>query len=299
VTTMSNSHAAELSPAVRARAHHRRAKARLALGDTTGALDDSKSAAFLGDRNAVALYGRLMRESGDGGIFGGGGDAAGGMESLFSSSSSPFESMFSGKSPFADSGGGGGLTSESSSGVPSMDMLSSLLGSSGGPSDGSSSSPMPFNPIASMLGSSLGGNSGDGAGGGMGSLAKSVLSSVSKRIEDESTQTTVCNYLNSVDTPQIIGLSTMAGIPLSESTAGRIVKFANGVTPRGINKTVKFAKRILFVGKLLRKIKKFLGKHKHLIVLFVFLGWAKSAISRPVILSKKATEAISKASFNL
>jgi len=47
---------------IRARAHHRRAKARLALNDLDGALDDARSAAFMGDRNAVQFYGRLMRE---------------------------------------------------------------------------------------------------------------------------------------------------------------------------------------------------------------------------------------------
>ena len=55
-----------LSAAIRARAHHRRAKARLGLSDTDGALEDARTAAFLGDRGAVALYGRLMREKGSG-----------------------------------------------------------------------------------------------------------------------------------------------------------------------------------------------------------------------------------------
>lgn len=54
--------AAMIPPQIRARAHHRRAKARLALNDLDGALEDARSAAFMGDRNAVQLYGRLMRE---------------------------------------------------------------------------------------------------------------------------------------------------------------------------------------------------------------------------------------------
>mmetsp|Transcript_19627 Transcript_19627/g.42773 ORF Transcript_19627/g.42773 Transcript_19627/m.42773 type:complete len:122 (-) Transcript_19627:175-540(-) len=52
-----------ISPAARVRTyHHRRAKARLALEDRTGALEDAKEAAYLGDRSAVGSYGRLIRE---------------------------------------------------------------------------------------------------------------------------------------------------------------------------------------------------------------------------------------------
>lgn len=287
---------AQLSPAVRARAYHRRAKARLALGDTAGALDDSRSAAFLGDRNAVALYGRLMRESGGAG---GGSpfdfDGGSGMNGLFGSSSSPFDSMFSGGSPFSEN------SSDSSSGSGSMGLLSSLLSSGSGPgvSDGSSDAmSMPFNPL-SMLGSMNGSNT-DGSGG-MGGLAKSVLSSVAKKAEDEDMQATVCKYLNALDTAQIISLSSMAGMPLSQSTAERLVSFANRVTPRGIGKSVKLTKRILFVGALVRKIFKIIGKYKHLLVLVALIGWTKSAIQRPIVIKKvveKAAEAtIAKSAF--
>ena len=288
---------AQLSPAVRARAYHRRAKARLALGDTEGALDDSRSAAFLGDRNAVALYGRLMRESaGAGGRSPFDGNGSSGMDGLFGPSS-PFESMFSGGSPFTEGG-----SDSSPMGSGSMGLLSSLLGSGSGPgvSDGSSdttATPMPFNPL-SMLGSMNGSNS---DGGGMGGLAKSVLASVAKRAEDEDMQATVCNYLNALDTAQIISLSSMAGMPLSQGTAERLVSFANRVTPRGIGKSVKLTKRILFVGALVRKIFKIIGKYKHIIVLVVLIGWTKSAIQRPIVIKRvveKATEAtISKAAF--
>jgi tetratricopeptide (TPR) repeat protein len=51
-----------IEPALRARALHRRAKAYLELeGEEERALQDARSAAFLGDRKAVALYGKLMR----------------------------------------------------------------------------------------------------------------------------------------------------------------------------------------------------------------------------------------------
>jgi hypothetical protein len=52
------------APIFRARAYHRRAKAKLALEDTEGALIDARSAAFLGDRKAVTFYGKLLRETG-------------------------------------------------------------------------------------------------------------------------------------------------------------------------------------------------------------------------------------------
>jgi len=304
VTVMKNT--PELSPAVRARAYHRRAKARLALGDTSGALEDSRSAAFLGDRNAVALYGRLMRESGGssagssnmGSLFSGsGGQGSNPMGSLFGSSSagssSPFASMLTGNSPFSAGGNSDGGAS----------MLSSLL-SGAGPSSSDSSPAMPsFNPL-SMLGAGLGGNSGAGGPGGMGGLAKSVLSSVYKRAEDKSTQEQICNYLNKLDTAQLVSLSGMAGSPLNESTAERIVSFAHGVTPRGIKKGVKLIKRLVLVGSFLNKTVKIIGKYKHLLILIALIGWTKSAIMRPVVISKKAVkkaakaaESISKAAF--
>ncbi|GFH54696.1 hypothetical protein CTEN210_11172 [Chaetoceros tenuissimus] len=259
-----------LSPAVRARAYHRRAKARLALGDTPGALDDSRSAAFLGDRNAVALYGRLMRESsGTGSMSENMFDSSSAMNGLFGSSSSPFDS-FMGSSPFS---------SDASASSGSTDLLSSLLGS--GSPNSSDSSSLPFSPL-----SMLGGMNGAGSEGGMGSLAKSVLTSIAKKAEDEETQEQICSYLNALDASQIISLSSMAGMPLNQNTADRIVSFANGVTPRGINKSVKLTKKIIFVGNLMRKTFKVIGKYKHLIILACIIGWLKSAIQRPIVVKK-------------
>ncbi len=295
VTAMKKS--PELSAAVRARAYHRRAKARLALEDTAGALEDSRSAAFLGDRNAVALYGRLMRESGGSSAGGlgtgnpfGVGNSENPMGSLFgSSSASPFSSMFSGGSPFSSEDNESGSS-------PSFDILSSLLKNSG---SGDSGAPaMPFGALGG-LGSMLGANA-MGGKGGAGGLAKSVLSSVSKRAEDKSTQEQICKYLNGLDSSQLISLSGMAGSPLSQGAADRIVSFAHGVTPKGIRKVVKWSKRILLVGSIMTKTLKIFGKYKHLLVLLLLVGWTKSAISRPVVVkkaAKKTAEAISKAAF--
>lgn len=268
---------AQLSPAVRARAYHRRAKARLALDDTTGALEDAKAAAFLGDRNAVALYGKLMRESGSHqSMFGdddfGKGYGGGSLADLFSShGSAHFDSLFSGNSP----GSGLGL-------------LGSLMNGSG-----SSTTNSPFGGFGDMLSNGKG-------DGDLGSLAKSVLVSISKRIEDESTQESICKYLNAVDTAQVMSLSSMAGVPLSESTAGRLVSFANSLTPRRMMKSVQLLKRIIFIGGLVRKVFMIIGKYKHLIILLLLIQWCKSAIMRPVVIknaAKKTIESVNKAAF--
>jgi hypothetical protein len=292
-----------LSPAIRARAYHRRAKARLALGDRDGALDDSRSAAFLGDRNAVALYGRLMRESGKGGSSssssssnpwlnnreGGSSNTLMDGYGLFggdNTNGSPLDALFSGSSLFSDSHGSGNGNSSGSA----MDLFGSLLNNSSGNGSSIDTPSMPFlNPLG-LLGSMNGSNGGPG-GSGMEGLAKSVLSSVAKKAEDKETQEMICKYLNSVDSTQLMGLSTMAGVPLSQSTAERIVSFAKSVTPRGIGKSVKLTKRILFVGSLMRKTLKIIGKYKHLIVLAVLIGWIKSAIQRPVVTAVKKQSA--------
>ena len=272
---------------MRARAYHRRAKARLALEDSSGALEDSRSAAFLGDRNAVALYGRLMRESGassSSGLGGGGKDSIfgrsdeimgtnglGSMSDLFSSASA-LDGLFSGPKDFSSTSG---------SMPSSLEMFNSLLqNTNSGPQSGQ-------NPL-----SGLGGLSGLLSGANImnssnkDGLAKSVLSSLTKRIEDEETQTMICNYLNALDASQVTSLTSMAGISLNESTSKRIVTFCNNLTPKGIQKGVKWTQRIIYSGNLMRKAVQVLQKYKHLIVLFVLIAWIKSAILRPIVLKK-------------
>lgn len=273
----------ELSPAVRARAYHRRAKARLALGDAAGALDDARSAAFLGDRNAVALYGKLMRESGStatgiGSAFGSDMGSLGSFFSPSSSSSSPLQSLFSGN----DSG----MNSPSS-----FDFLSSMLSDQNRNGNSAASPFGSLGALGSLLNSSTDSMGGASNTGGMDSLAKSLLTSLTKRIEDESTQEMVCNYLNKVDASQISSLSSMAGVPLSSSVIDRIVGFSNGVTPTGISKAIRLVKRLMFVGNVLRKTFQVIGKYKHLIVILMLIAWMKSAILRPVIVKAKTAKA--------
>uniref|UniRef100_A0A7S4R8W9 Uncharacterized protein n=1 Tax=Ditylum brightwellii TaxID=49249 RepID=A0A7S4R8W9_9STRA len=297
------------SPAVRARAYHRRAKARLELNDTIGALDDARSAAFLGDRNAVALYGRLMREKQQG-TTNGFGDSSSLLNSLTSSSSSSptVSSLLSGfmDQNGNDNGGGGGVD-------PTAAILGSLLNS--GSSSSSGDSPLgALGQLASAFGAAAPSNSANNLLGENSelnkkrtkssskrrrrkskrnknkkpdTLAKSILTKLSKRIEDKSTQELICRYLQNTNKQQIMSYSTMAGLTISEPTAEKIASVATTITPAKIDKGVKRTKRILLVVSVLRKVLKVIQQYKHLIVLWFLLGWIRSACVRPYPVNKK------------
>jgi tetratricopeptide (TPR) repeat protein len=244
--------ASVMAPALRARAFHRRAKAELGLGDSTLALQDARSAAFLGDRKAVALYGRLMRES------------------------SPIVGR-SPASPDIFTGSAMGDLSTSSS------LLESLLSKPSSPSRGSSD-PLGDGMFPASLLSGLG-TAGPTDGGG---LAKSVLSSLSKRLEDENTQETICRFLQNTSGPQLQQFAVMAGVPLQSTQATKIAAFCQGVTPKLIRRTVKSTKRIAYVVQLVRKSLQLLAKYRNVIIILCILAWVKSALLRPVPIDKKA-----------
>lgn len=285
-TTTAKATGAAKKPAIpaqiRARAHHRRAKARLALGDLDGALEDARSAAFMGDRNAVQFYGRLMREG-----------SATGAE--LSSSPSPL-GMGAGSNPFLDGmlGGLGGNTNPfmpssgaGSSSDFSSSLLSSLLTGSSGNGNGGGS---PFGLMGELLSppeESSGSSKRRRGKAKKDSLAKSVLKNVMKRIEDEKTQETICGYLQSTNKQQIMQFSTMAGVPIKEETAQRLSGLANGITPKGIRKGLRRLKRGLKVVKTGRKILKVIDKYKPIIIVAVLLYWIRSAILEPYPVSKK------------
>lgn len=226
---------------IRARAYHRRAKAKAALEDLEGAVSDARSAAFLGDRKAVAYYGTLLRDSGT--------EAS---AASLPDTSALFESLLS-KSPQTTNGGGGGGGME--------DLMSSAL-----------------------MGGLPGLSSPGGSGGS--SLAKSVLSSLSKKLEDETTHDGICNYLQSTNPVQVQSMANMAGMQLSETHANKLVNFAHGITPKTIRRTVKLTKRGVWGFQLVRKILGVISKYRHLFFLAFLLQWTKSAMLRPVPVPK-------------
>lgn len=283
-----------ISPIIRARAHHRRAKARLALGDLDGALEDARSAAFMGDRNAVAFYGRLMREGSgagdkvDGGV---GYSPLGWGNEMGGTSSNPFlDGILGGNSnnPFMPSVGAGSSDFSTS-------LLSSLLKSDNGNGGGSN----PFGLMGELLAPSQANSSGKSKrrrgkkkGGGVDSLAKSVLSNLMKKIEDEETQEQICRYLHSTNKQQVLQFSAMAGVPMTDDNASRLVSFANGITPKGISRNISRVKRVLKVFKTMRKILKVLDKYKPVIILVILCYWIRSAIVEPYPVSKKQAKKI-------
>lgn len=244
----------DVAPALRARAFHRRAKAELELGDDVTALQDARSAAFLGDRKAVALYGKLMRESSPG------------------MSSNPAD-MFLG-------------SSSSTSGMSTNPLMESLLSkSTDSPLGGDS--PFPTSLLSSALGAT-------GKDGGAGGIAKSLVSSLSQKLDDEETQAQICEFLSKTSGPQLQQMAGMAGVQLQEAHANRIANFCKGVTPKLIKKTVRNSKRVIYAAKLLQRTGKLMSKYRNVIILLVLIGWAKSAILRPIPVDKRAIKRAAK-----
>lgn len=248
--------------AVRARALYRRAKAYLGLEEKDMALQDARAAAFLGDRRGVALYGELMRESSGSSLMSSGSSSssssASGMMEELASSSALFESLLS-KSNAGDQSTGTDVTNNA---LPPFNPLSMLSGMGGGPS--------------------LGGNGLDTGG-----LAKSVISNLSKRLEDEGTQDTICKYLQQASGTQIQQYAGMAGMQLPETQAQRVANFLRGVTPKGIRRTVKHSKRVLYGVRLIRKTSKVISKYRNVLIWLCLLTWAKSAFLRPIPINKR------------
>lgn len=262
----------DISTAARARAFHRRARARLALGDSSGALDDARSAAFFGDRKAVSFYGRLMREM------------AGGT----AKSSSQISQWMGSSDPFA--------VSASQSTNPQSPP--SFFGS-GSDTTQSSLTDNPFGLLGDMKGL-FGGEDSNNNSGGMDTIAKSLMSKMVRKIEEQETQERICQYLNSADSTSLRSMASMVGLSLNEDMAKRITKFANQVTPKGIQKSVKMTKRLLSVFRFLRKVSMIFTKYRHIVVLLVILGWTRSALQRPIPharpIHKKAMERMAKKS---
>ena len=240
------------SGAIRARALYRRCKAYVGLDQWEEALQDARLAAFLGDRKAVALYGKLMREHGGGG----GSSHVGGQGTT---DPAMLQDLFAGKNPFQTMGS-------------SNQLFESML----------NKSPSSSNPMASLLSGNTGG-----------SLAKSVLSNLTKKLETESD--TICKYLNSASKEQLQSMAAMGGVPLSDSHASTIVKFCKQVTPKRIQFTVKTSKRVWYVIALVRKTTKLISKYKFVLVAWFVLAWIQASIVRPIPINTKAAIQAAKA----
>jgi len=127
-------------------------------------------------------------------------------------------------------------------------------------------------------------------------LAKSVMSNLLKRVEDENTQETICTYLQSTNTQQIMTFASMAGVQMKEDNARRLASLANGVTVKGIRKSITNIKRFISITKTCRKVLKVIDKYKAVIVLGMLFYWARSAVNRPIaITSKRARKELQQA----
>ena len=246
-------------PAINARAYHRRAKAKLALGDNAGALQDARTASFLGDGKAVNLYGKLMRET-----------SSAEMGSIMNNPMMP-------ETPLASS--------------PHSALLESLMNKS---SDSSPMGGLPdFNPMSMLMG-----NSGDllsSLGSGGSGMAKSVVKNLVKKLDDESTRVTISDFLQRTDTAQLRNLAGMAGVDgITDEQLAKIQKVCHGVTPKTIKRTVGLTKVAVYLFKVIRRTLELIQKYKTLIVAAMILLWTKSAILRPLPINKRAVKKAAK-----
>ena len=243
----------------------------------------------MGDRNAVTFYGRLLRE----------GTAA--NEPLTNSLGlglSPWGSDDA-QSSFLDGMMGGlgnnPLLSNNAGSDFSSSLLSSLLTGSSGSSNGMgvlgdllSPPPQPDGKFRRRKKKK----------NGIDSLAKSLLSNVMKRMEDKETQRTICKYLHSTNTQQVMSFATMAGLPMKEESAARLVGIANGITPKGIRRSIRNVKRGLKVLKTIRKILKVIDKYKTVLVLAMLCYWIRSAMTEPFPVDKKRAKRLMREAAN-
>ena len=263
-SSSSNTNNILLPAQIRGRAYHRRAKAKLAIYDINGALDDAHSGAFLGDKNAVQLYGKLMRQQ-----------------------------------QRSSSNDGDGLSKDLSSSI-----LHNLLSSSGTGSSRSNSI-LDNQLIRESMAELLMGEKEDKMdmnksqqrckkrnkhnGGSTScsstndSLVKSIATSLMKLIEDEDTQRTICNIIQSTNSQQVLQYASMAGIPMKMETASKLMSIANGITPKTIHNSLSRIKIGYSIIMTVRQVFKLIDDYKSIIIVIVLLFWLRNAFVEPVI----------------
>jgi tetratricopeptide (TPR) repeat protein len=254
------------SSAVRARAYHRRAKARLGLDEPTLALEDARAAAFLGDSKAVQLYGKLMRQVGGSGSSDEGATSDSLLQALLQKSTTKNNDDFT---------NGDDPTASWSTFNPA-----SLLfgGGTGG------------NLASSILDSLTGKRSGAGTDASTSSLASSVLQSLSKRLDDPATHTSVATVLQKTTKAQLSQYASMAGVAIPEPYLESLESFCQAITARKISWTIKLSKLAIFVTQLFRRVAKLLRKYRSLVVCVILLQWTKSAVLRPIPIDRAAAK---------
>jgi len=271
------------SSAVRARAYHRRAKARLGLGGMSAlALEDARSAAFLGDSKAVQLYGKLMRQVGGNG--GGGGSSSGSIGG--STSDSLLHALLSKSTTSIDSGDD---HDETITRMKSAFDPTSLLLGTGGTNGGSLASTI----LNSLTGKGGGGGNNKG-GGASSSLASSVLNSLSKRLDDPITHTSVATFLQKTTKEQITQYFTMAGLAIPDPYVEKLESFCQAITSRKIYWTIKFSRMAIFTTQYTRRLLKLLRKYRSLLLFVIILQWTKSAVLRPIPIDRAAAKKLAK-----
>lgn len=141
-----------------------------------------------------------------------------------------------------------------------------------------------------------GGNLLGALGSGGGGMAKSLVTNLIKRLDDESTQVTICDFLQKTSKAQLVSLASMAGIEnaLQDSQLEKLVNFCHGITPKGIRRTVRGTKVVVYFVKVIRRTIKVLNKYKSLIVAALILQWMKSAVLRPLPINTRAVKKAAK-----
>lgn len=271
----------QVTSLIRARAHHRRAKAYLAMGEPQHvdlALEDARAAAFLGDRKAVALYGKLMREH----------SSSSETDALMSETdqSQLFQDLFQGKNPFLSPDFG---SPSSSSALPpsfgSNPLLSSLLNKS--PlEDGEGALP-------SLLKSNKKKKKGKKDQNDAGKLAKSIVKKLTQKLQDDAEG--ICRHLNSTTPAQLQQWATLAGASLSDRQANQLVSVCHAVTPKRITATVAWSKRVWYGVSLMRKSLQLVQKYRQILILAAIFGWIRSSLHRPAPINKRAARLAAKA----
>jgi hypothetical protein len=268
----------DLTGPVRSRAYHRRAKAYLQMEGTSReheALQDARAAAFLGDRKAVALYGKLLRGNSNNPSL----SNDNSWDAMMTSQPQLLQELFGGKNPLWSETPSS--SSSSSSSTSSNMLMESLLRKTSHIQNSGESS----GGLSSLLGN------GSSNGGG---LASSLLSSLTKRLEEDSD--TICAYLQRVNPSQLQQFGSFAGLSIPDNHAKRLVQFCHSITPRGIRRTVILGKRGWYGLTLMRKVYRVLNKYKHLLILWAIAAWIQSAIRRPIPISKNAAKLMATAS---